>query len=155
MSATAVKELQGSYEADPVHSVFGFSVPLPVFDRNQGAILEARRRLAKARAEQESAEVGVPGEAVAAHAARVLLSCGDMSTYRTSAMTSTSSPPRIGSGHDHTGRSTQSDLSPVAWFVDEPSKPQMGRSAPSAMILVFERNFAVGFVPSIQMYSAR
>src|SRR3954468_6910437 len=78
-----------------------------------------------------------------------------MSTYSTSAMTSTSSPPRIGSGHDHTGRNTQSDLSPVAWLVELPSKPQIGRSAPSARILVLLRIFAVGSVPSIQMYSAR
>src|SRR3954452_12106748 len=70
-------------------------------------------------------------------------------------MTSTSSPPRIGSGHDHTGRNTQSDLSPVAWFVELPSKPQMGSSAPSARILVLLRSLAVGSVPSIQMYSAR
>ncbi len=36
----------------------------------------------------------------------------------------------------------------------EPSKPQIGSSAPSSTILVFERSFAVGSVPSIQMYSA-
>ena len=46
------------------------------------------------------------------------------------------------------------DALPGAWFVDEPSKPQMGSSAPLARILVFERSFAVGSVPSIQMYSA-
>jgi hypothetical protein len=72
----------------------------------------------------------------------------------TSAMTSTLSPPRIGSGTLKTGLSTQSDLSPGAWLVLDPSKPQMGSSAPSAMILVFDRSFAVGWVPSIQMYSA-
>src|SRR5215203_895224 len=69
-------------------------------------------------------------------------------------MTSLSSPPRIGSGHEKTGLRTQSDWSPGAWLVLDPSKPQMGSSAPSARILVFERSFAVGSVPSIQMYSA-
>src|SRR3954470_14770706 len=69
-------------------------------------------------------------------------------------MTSLLSPPRSGSGQDHTGLSTQSDLSPGAWFVLEPSKPQIGRSAPSARTFVFDRSRAVGSVPSIQMYSA-
>jgi hypothetical protein len=36
----------------------------------------------------------------------------------------------------------------------EPSKPQIGSSAPSARIFVFDRKRAVGSVPSIQMYSA-
>jgi cobalt-zinc-cadmium efflux system outer membrane protein len=35
-------------------TVFGLSVPLPVFDRNQGALLEAERRVDKSRAEQEA-----------------------------------------------------------------------------------------------------
>src|SRR5690349_13964841 len=67
------------------------------------------------------------------------------------------SPPRIGSGQLNTGRSTQSDLSPGAWFVDDPSKPQIGRSpgfVPSSRIFVLERSLAVGSVPSTQMYSA-
>ena len=50
--------------------------------------------------------------------------------------------------------STQSLRSPVAWFVLEPSKPHSGSAAPSARILVFDRSFGVGSVPSIQMYSA-
>jgi hypothetical protein len=54
----------------------------------------------------------------------------------------------------NTGCSTQSDALPGAWLVEDPSKPQMGSSAPSAMILVFDRSLAVGSVPSIQMYSA-
>ncbi len=37
--------------------VFGASVPLPVFDRNQGAIAEARHQLAAARESQRAAEV--------------------------------------------------------------------------------------------------
>jgi hypothetical protein len=69
-------------------------------------------------------------------------------------MTSLSSPPRIGSGKLATGLSTQSLLSPVAWLVLEPSNPQIGRSAPSGRMFVFERQIAVGSVPSIQMYSA-
>ena len=78
-----------------------------------------------------------------------------MSMYSTSHITSTLSPPRIGSGQLKTGWSTQSDLSPGAWFVDEPSKPQIGRSVlPCSMIFVFERSLAVGVVPSTQMYSA-
>jgi len=32
---------------------------------------------------------------------------------------------RRGSGHTKTGESTQSESLPVAWFVDDPSKPQM------------------------------
>src|SRR2546423_4851608 len=69
-------------------------------------------------------------------------------------MTSLCSPPRSGSGYDATGRNTQSDLSPGAWLVLEPSKPQIGSSAPSARTFVFDRSRAVGSVPSIQMYSA-
>ena len=50
--------------------------------------------------------------------------------------------------------STQSLLSPVAWFVLEPSNPQIGSSPSPVMIFVLERSFGVGSVPSIQMYSA-
>jgi len=38
--------------------VAGLSLPLPLFDRNQGAIEEERARLAKAEMEKEAAEVG-------------------------------------------------------------------------------------------------
>lgn len=86
--------------------------------------------------------------------ARVLVSCGVPSTRYTSHRTSLLSPPRIGSGQEKTGFSTQSERSPGAWFVLDPSNPQSGRSAPSARIRVFDRNRAVGSVPSIQMYSA-
>ena len=64
-----------------------------------------------------------------AAAARVLVGCGVMSVSRTSHITRTLSPPRIGSGHENTGWSTQSELSPGAWLVLEPSKPQIGRLA--------------------------
>jgi hypothetical protein len=86
--------------------------------------------------------------------ARVLVSCGVISVSSTSHITSLLAPPRIGSGHVNTGWSTQSELLPGAWLVLEPSKPQIGGSALSARILVFDRRRAVGSVPSIQMYSA-
>ncbi len=38
-------------------TVLGLSVPLPLFDRNQGAILEAERRIDKSRAELEAGRV--------------------------------------------------------------------------------------------------
>jgi hypothetical protein len=61
----------------------------------------------------------------------------------------------MGSGQENTGWRTQSELLPGAWFVLDPSNPQIGRSArPSVMTLVFDRTRAVGSVPSIQMYSA-
>ena len=84
----------------------------------------------------------------------MLVGCGLPSAPYTSVITSTSSPPRIGSGTEYTGISTQSLLSPVAWLVLEPSKPHTGSGAPSGTIFVLERSFAVGSVPSIQMYSA-
>ena len=55
----------------------------------------------------------------------------------------------------NTGLSTQSLLTPWAWFVDDPSKPHRPSSVPSGTILVFERISGTGSVPSIQMYSAR
>jgi hypothetical protein len=39
-------------------------------------------------------------------------------------------------------------------LVLDPSKPQIGGSCPFGTIFVFDRSFAVGVVPSIQMYSA-
>lgn len=38
-------------------AIVGISIPLPLFDRNQGAILEARRKQAKARQESRAAEL--------------------------------------------------------------------------------------------------
>ncbi len=46
-------------ETDDNALVFGVSIPLPLFNRNQGAILEARHRLAKAEAERRAVEVRV------------------------------------------------------------------------------------------------
>jgi hypothetical protein len=49
----------------------------------------------------------------------------------------------------------QSDASPVACSVEEPSKPQIGGVVTlSFRILVLERRRGVGCVPSLQMYSA-
>jgi hypothetical protein len=60
----------------------------------------------------------------------------------------------MGSGTTSTGCSTQSEFDPGAWFVLDPSKPQIGGSSPEGTIFVFDRSFAVGCVPSIHMYSA-
>ncbi len=50
--------------AGPEDSAFvaELSIPLPVFNRNQGAVLEAHRRLAQARGEQRSTEVRLSTE---------------------------------------------------------------------------------------------
>ena len=85
--------------------------------------------------------------------ARVLVGWGRPSV-RTSHMTSSSLGPRSGSGTMNTGRRTQSESCPVAWFVLDPSKPQIRGSSPSLTILVLLRSSGEGSVPSIQMYSA-
>ncbi len=46
-------------ETDDNALVMGFSIPLPVFNRNQGTILEAEYALAKAREQQRAANAGV------------------------------------------------------------------------------------------------
>jgi cobalt-zinc-cadmium efflux system outer membrane protein len=46
-------------ETDDNALVIGVSIPLPLFNRSQGSILEARHRLAKAEAERRAAEVRV------------------------------------------------------------------------------------------------
>jgi cobalt-zinc-cadmium efflux system outer membrane protein len=48
-------------------AVFGISIPLPLFDRNQGNLLEALRRTDKARDELIATEVRLSGELVQAH----------------------------------------------------------------------------------------
>src|ERR1041385_1940668 len=75
-------------------------------------------------------------------------------------MTRTLLPPRIGSLQKKTGCSAQSDLSPGAWFVLDPSNAQPGRSFKDLTVSTFTtrvllRSFCVGSVPSIQMYSAQ
>ena len=46
-------------EMDDTAFVMGVSIPIPLFDRNQGATLEARERLSKAREEARAVEVRV------------------------------------------------------------------------------------------------
>jgi cobalt-zinc-cadmium efflux system outer membrane protein len=46
-------------ETDDTAFVLGVSIPLPLFDRNQGSILEAQHRLARAAEERRAAETGV------------------------------------------------------------------------------------------------
>ncbi|MEW6357241.1 MAG: TolC family protein [Planctomycetota bacterium] len=48
--------------------VAGFSLPLPVFDRNQGGVAESRANLAKAKEENRAAEVRIATELAEAHA---------------------------------------------------------------------------------------
>ena len=69
-------------------------------------------------------------------------------------MTNLLFPPDIGSGQEKTGRNTQSEFSPGAWLVLEPSNPQIGKSDPSGSILVLDLSEGDGSVPSIQIYSA-
>jgi cobalt-zinc-cadmium efflux system outer membrane protein len=49
-------------------NIIGLSVPLPLFNRNQGAILAAERRADKARAELDATRQRVHVEAMQAHA---------------------------------------------------------------------------------------
>ncbi len=46
-------------ETDDTAVVFGLSIPVPVFNRNQGNILEARYNLAKARGQQRAVEANL------------------------------------------------------------------------------------------------
>ena len=82
--------------------------------------------------------------AASLQAARVFVGWGDMSVSITSHITSLLSPPRIGSGQVNTGINTQSEFSPGAWFVLDPSKPHTGGSSPMGTILPLERSLAVG-----------
>ena len=49
-------------------AVVGLSLPLPLFDRNQGALVEALRRVDKARGEEEAERVRLQSELAQAHA---------------------------------------------------------------------------------------
>ncbi|WP_028101002.1 TolC family protein [Pseudoduganella violaceinigra] len=49
-------------------NIIGLSIPLPLFNRNQGAVLAAERRADKARAELEATRLRVRTEALQAHA---------------------------------------------------------------------------------------
>ena len=52
--------------------IFGISVPIPLFDRNQGAIAEARHRLAKAKAQKSAIEIQLKNNLAKSHRALML-----------------------------------------------------------------------------------
>ena len=83
---------------------------------------------------------------VSTSAARVLVGCGaPVVVSITSHNTRMFLPPRIGSLQVNTGLSMQSDLSPVACSVEEPSNPQIGGVFTlSFKIFVLERSMGVG-----------
>jgi len=56
-------------ESDDHALVVGIGLPLPLFDRNQGGIQEARANLAKAQAERKAVEVNLNAELVEAYQA--------------------------------------------------------------------------------------
>jgi cobalt-zinc-cadmium efflux system outer membrane protein len=64
-------QLGGRHYADTEDGalVAGLVLPLPLFDRNQGGILEAQRRLGKARFERAAAETNVSAQLAAAYQA--------------------------------------------------------------------------------------
>jgi cobalt-zinc-cadmium efflux system outer membrane protein len=51
--------IQRFNETDENAVVFGAAIPIPLFDRNQGGILEAKYNLAKMRRQQQAVEVGL------------------------------------------------------------------------------------------------
>ena len=55
-------------DAEDVAAVVEFSVPIPLFDRNQGEVLRARYDLGKAKVLQQAAEAALREELAAAHA---------------------------------------------------------------------------------------
>ena len=59
--------IQHSNETDDTTFVFGFSIPLPLFDRNQGEVLAARHKVAKAQQQRRAAELAVYTAAVDAY----------------------------------------------------------------------------------------
>src|SRR4051812_30367059 len=91
--------------------------------------------------------------------ARLLEACGVLpSGIITSHITSTPLV-RAASGKIATGLSTQSELWPSAWLVEEPSKPHSGSCSSvgndaNSLICVLPRRFGVGVYPSSQMYSS-
>jgi len=59
-------------ESDDNALLFGLSIPLPLFDRNQGSLAEARHRLAKAEAEESALAIGLRHRLAKAHQALAL-----------------------------------------------------------------------------------
>ena len=55
-------------ETDDVAAVLGISLPLTIFDRNQGGILESRLAVSQAAAEREAAQARIASDLVRAHA---------------------------------------------------------------------------------------
>lgn len=51
--------IQHSKETDDATFVFGLSLPLPLFDRNQGEVLAAKHNIAKAQQQRRAAELAV------------------------------------------------------------------------------------------------
>ncbi len=51
-------------DSDSAAAVVEFSLPIPIIDRNQGGVLEARYRVAQAKAQQRAAEIAVNDELV-------------------------------------------------------------------------------------------
>ena len=81
--------------------------------------------------------------AIGRSSARVLVACGVMSVSSTSHITSTSSPPRIGSGHDATRAAARSrSCCPAPGWCSSRRSPRSAGSLPSARILVFDRSRA-------------
>jgi len=56
-------------ETDDTAFVFGFSIPLPLFDRNQGEVLAAKHNIAKAQQQRRAVELAVYTAAVDAYQA--------------------------------------------------------------------------------------
>jgi len=74
--ATPDVSLEAGYrrieESDDNALIFGVSIPLPLFNRNQGSIAEARHRLAKAEAQQSALAIDLKHKLAKAHQALTL-----------------------------------------------------------------------------------
>jgi cobalt-zinc-cadmium efflux system outer membrane protein len=67
-NVTAIGGVRRHHETHDTALVTLLSIPLPIFDRNQGGILEARYQLAKAEEDRRSAEVRVLSEVATTYA---------------------------------------------------------------------------------------
>lgn len=66
---------------DAAGVVAGFSIPIPVFDRNQGSFLAARQQLASVRAERQRSDVDLRSRIVANHQ-RLVIANRQVTTLR-------------------------------------------------------------------------